>query len=343
MTTTLFSMIFARPQKEPQRVDHFTFTFAPERMRFIAYLFFYAFVGLCYILTQTFVVPRLLKGIDKSVVPREKWGCGPFNREHTRSEGVGGNPFDRTADFGFGDGFHYHTQNHLLEKFGFANICTNWDYTPARELSSIFFPFFEFSLIFYLILDLINIKIAYNKGLVSENFYSLTKLLTALNGFLCMQFRQIFVNISYESVRWHTLGFLCLQTAIFLVAFQNANYIRVTKQSYPKLGLTREKTLTLINIYFWVLIPISIVKIACTAYIVVTNSGPSLYKIPVFDTGKVLGFFVDKIWLAANAIAPCFIAYFRMQQEKKLEFKISCPDPDYEPEEGSGETAPLVK
>jgi len=48
-----------------------------------------------------------------------------FPKEHTRSEGVGGNPFDRTADFGFGDGFHYHTQNHLLEKFGFANICVS--------------------------------------------------------------------------------------------------------------------------------------------------------------------------------------------------------------------------
>ena len=50
--------------------------------------------------------------------------------------------------------FNFFDQTYIQERFGFSNICTNWDYVPSRELTAILYPIFEYSLITYLLVEL---------------------------------------------------------------------------------------------------------------------------------------------------------------------------------------------
>jgi len=148
-----------------------------ETWRMIAYVFFWTFVVVAKMVTKARVVDILAAGVDDSV-PLEQRGCGPFDRE--------GGPFNLT----YGEGFDYKTENHLIEFFGFGNICTNWDYTPAREITAMVFPLFEYSMMIYLALNAINEKLAHNRGEISDSFYRSTQIFNPIIAFLCTMFRE---------------------------------------------------------------------------------------------------------------------------------------------------------
>ena len=99
-----------------------------------------------------------------------------------------GNP-DRPRLAQPGEGFDFYTQNHLRERFGFSNICTNWDYSPSRELTGMIYPIFEYALMIYLVLDFINTKLAYQRGELTEWFWIFSKIVFPVNVFLGTQFR----------------------------------------------------------------------------------------------------------------------------------------------------------
>lgn len=88
------------------------------------------------VITTKYVIPRLAAGPE---VPGDT--CGPFNQD-----------FPNNGVFP-GKGFDYYTQSHLHNAFGFNNICTNWDYTPARELGSVVYPTFEYLLLIYVVFN----------------------------------------------------------------------------------------------------------------------------------------------------------------------------------------------
>lgn len=92
-----------------------------------------------------------------------------------------------------GKGFDFKEQSHLKERFGFGNICTNWDYTPARELTAVYYPVFEYSLLVYLCLDFVVTYLSYKRKEICGNFYKFSKFVFGLNIFLCTQFRKLFV------------------------------------------------------------------------------------------------------------------------------------------------------
>jgi hypothetical protein len=91
---------------------------------------------------------------------------------------------------GYGKGFDYSTENHLSEAFGYGNICTSWDYSPSRELTAMYFPFFEYSLVVYLVLDSVKDKLLYRRGELPEWFFKLSNIISALSIYLCINFRK---------------------------------------------------------------------------------------------------------------------------------------------------------
>lgn len=299
----------------------------PELVRIIAYAFFWSFVLLTKILTNLYVVDMLAAGHQG---PPETMGCGPFNRPNSK--------FGMT----WGDGFDYKTENHLAEWFGFNNVCTGWDYTPSRELSSVYFPFFEYSLVVYIILAYINAWVAHKRGYLASWHMTMETILTFVVVFACIQFRQIFVNISYESPEGHTMGFLCLQLGLCYVAINNTHFVKATKQTYPDVGLdTPEKVAKWANIYLYGNLAISAVKIYSTIYIVLNGVGPAFYQIDV-PGPYVLGQIVDNIWMFFNALLPAVIAYIRWKEEEAFVIEIKVPE--YEVVgDGSGETNSLIR
>ena len=51
-----------------------------ELWRVITYIFFYIMVLFAILVTRFVTVGILAEGVDKTTVPQEQWGCGPFNR-----------------------------------------------------------------------------------------------------------------------------------------------------------------------------------------------------------------------------------------------------------------------
>lgn len=303
-------------------------TIAAETWRFIAYIFFWGMCGFAILISKTVVAPKLLEG-PTAYGMEEGNTCGPFNREWPE------------GNVKLGEGFDINTQTHLQMLFGFANICTNWDYTPARELTAMVYPLFEYSLIVYLVLDFVTTLLANRRGELNAWFWQFSKIAFVINLVLCAQFRMIFVCIAYEKVQQHTAGFLGLQVALILVAVQNSLFLVDTDVSYEFFGGIH-KTRKVIKAYIIGLLAISSVKVTATIYVVGNGFGaPWTMQDSGIGDMKV-GQLVDKIWMLFNAVAPLIISFFRSKNEIPLVIEISTRAPNYIGD-SSTEDKPLVK
>eukprot|EP00536_Pseudo-nitzschia_multiseries_P005054 jgi/Psemu1/254143/estExt_Genewise1Plus.C_910044 len=281
-----------------------------------AYFFFWFFVLIAKIVTKLKVIDLLAAGAVGE--PAERQGCGPFNRD--------GGKFDLL----YGEGFDFDTENHLTELFGYPNVCTLWDYSPARETAAIFFPLFEFSMMVYLTLDIINTRLSYKRKEIPEWFWKFSAIMYPVTVFLCTMFRMIFVFIAYENVQGHTAGFLCLQIGLVLIALQNVLYVIMTGQSYPNFGLGNEKSVAIFcYLYLAVLFVVSYYKIQGTIYIVKNGVGSPFYLEPSGVFGLLKGQVIDKIWMFVNALVPFVFAFVRAKSEDPLNFEITIPTPTY--------------
>lgn len=50
--------------------------------------------------------------------------------------------------------------SHLLDVFGFNNICVYWDYRPSREWIGMMYPFVEIFFLSYIVLDFVHLRLA---------------------------------------------------------------------------------------------------------------------------------------------------------------------------------------
>jgi len=314
----------------------FKLTFPVEKVRVIMYICFWGFVFVAKAITRVIVVPMLREGSNETDIERR--GCGPFNRNFETKP----NPFNLS----YGEGFDYDTESHLQQEFGFSNVCTSWDYTPAREIVAIIFPFFEYSMVLYIFLNGVMIFIAFGRGQLPVWYKRLSYVLTPLTIFLAICFRHIFVNIAYEQVSMHTLGFLCLQFAIVITAIMNVVYILLTSEHYSCNTISEGTIRYLAKIYLALNLPITAVKIYATCIIVATNTGPKFYKHPVsMFGGIVFGRLVDLAWMSLNALLPAFLALWRSKHEDPLTIEFSLPKCTFRGEDDaelSTETTRLV-
>lgn len=305
-----------------------------ETWRMTTYFFFWLFVIVAIAITNTVVVDELALGALDSV-PLEQQGCGAFNRN--------GGKFNLT----YGEGFDFKTQNHLVEYFGFGNICSYWDYSPAREIVAAIFPLFEYSLMIYLTLDIINTRISYQRGLIPGWFWKCSLVLYFITVFMCTMFRLIFVNIASESLSWHTMGFLCLQIGLVLIAATNTMYVIMSGQTYPTIGLHNPRKIALVaKIYLGLLLFVSYLKIEGSIYIVLYGVSSPFYLRESGIDGLLMGQLIDKGWMLLNAAIPMFIAWVRAHDETPLKIQFSSTvdsESDYtsDPAETPGENSRL--
>jgi len=288
--------------------ESITFSVTSETWRFRAYVAFWGMILFSVTISTYYVAPRLLEGPDT-----EGDSCNEFGRNNTELGEGGVYP---------GKGWDFKTQSHLVELFGYGNICTNWDYSPARELTAMVYPLFEYSLLIYIVMDFFSTTLAYKRGEITEYFWTFSKIIFPINLFLCAMFRMIFVCIAYEKVEQHTAGFLGLQISLILVAVSNSAFIWNTKTSYDSLGGLRNTRIAVLAYIIGDLIICSF-KISATIYVVTHGKGAKWTMEDSLIKGTCVGQIVDMIWMIFNAIVPLFISYFRSRNEHPLEIKIN--------------------
>mmetsp|Transcript_25074 Transcript_25074/g.69161 ORF Transcript_25074/g.69161 Transcript_25074/m.69161 type:complete len:355 (+) Transcript_25074:217-1281(+) len=346
--------VFGNPkhtQHCPRDGCKLNFSVMVERMRMITYGCFLGMVTVAMISTRLWVVDSLKKGLDDTTIPIEQRGCGPFNRGDRGVVEYSELNRNNEFDLSFGKGFDFETENHLVEITGLTNICVYWDYTPAREIVAVVYPFFELSLLMYITLDWLNTQLSFARGEIPKWYLIFHHFKFGLCMFLFAQFRLIFVFIAYENVQGHTAGFLCLQIGLVLVAIDNFMYVLLTNQTYPRSRLPL-KTTTQVRAcaatYLLCNLVVAGFKLYGTAYIVATGYGPPLYlrEVRELEDGEgslKMGKVIDTFWMLFNAVIPFLIATVRAQHEAPMNFEITTPPPIYDRKEqgttSAGETA----
>lgn len=282
------------------------FKVRPERVRFVAYLFFWTMCILAIILNKTLVAPALLYG------PIDGLACPPFQG--------GSDPYGKVV-VAPGEGFDVFKASHLIRAFGFNNICSNWDYSPSREITAAYYPCFEYSLLVYIVLDYLSVALHYKKGLVSRRFYLTFSICFPFLIVFSAWFRLIFVGLAYENVSTHTFGFLTLQIVLAAIALFNVWFIVEAKMEYRALcGMTRHFAIAFL---FCDLI-ISGVKIYLTTYVVTLGGYPSWGNTAISSSGEgvVPGQIIDWIWMVFNAIIPLAMSLVRSLSDNPLEICV---------------------
>jgi hypothetical protein len=211
-------------------------------------------------------------------------------------------------------------------------ICTNWDYTPSRELTAMVYPLYEYSLLLYIILDFLVVAISYKKGYLSPRYWNVAKFIFPFLLILCAWFRMIFVVEAYSNVQGHTAGFLGLQIALTTVAILNTAYVLETETSYSFLGGLKG---TRIAAYIYIVgdLIISGTKVYLSAFIVfgMGLQNGDIYPRWALEQATptmVVGQVVDLIWMFFNAILPLFISFLRSKSEPPLKFTIDLDKPN---------------
>jgi len=210
----------------------------------------------------------------------------------------------------------------------------NWDYSPSREATAMVYPLFEYSLLFYLILDFTLAAISYKKGYLSARYWKVAQIAFPFQIILCAWFRMIFVIAAYDWVQGHTAGFLGLQIVLVSVACLNTAYVLETQASYGFLGGLQG---TRIAGYTFIIcdLLISGVKVYLSSYVVfglgLTENGGHTY--PPWALGPVggnmvVGQAIDLVWMIFNAVLPLIISFIRSKSEPPISFTIDLGKPN---------------
>ena len=335
------------------------FEVQPETLRFYAYVFFWT-MGLVAILLTEFVVYDYLKAGPGPGEP----ACPPFQSGqgfdlHTDSHLIRVYGFNNVRPCGI---WQKKLNLYCLVLFGFLcvipspnqclhfelnmclvflttlptsntgichrnpQICSNWDYSPAREIVALIYPVFEYTLLLYLVADFVNTAISFHKGWVSRRYFRVARVLFPVMILLCSWFRMIFVILVYENARGHTAGFLGLQLTLMMVACLNVWYISETKIEYDFLGGLRGTRVCALT-YLVCDLAVSATKFWLDVHVVVGYPYPSWGTTQVGD--QVVGQIVDHIWMIFNAILPLIISYVRSRNERPLEVSVDLQAPKF--------------
>ena len=203
----------------------------------------------------------------------------------------------------------------LTRTFGYNNVCVYWDYTPSRELTALIYPFVEFPLIAYAVVDYIQIYRDYklDKELPSW-FFKLATGLLPIKILLLSWFRMVFVNEAFRSTVHHTLPFQGLQIALILVALTNSLYWTTHKTPLYAKQLGKKWTHRLIWVYVLCLIVVTAFKLTVVSSIFAGS--------PVLDVKEPssarLSEFADRAWLVLAAVIPFFSAAYQRRIEVPL-------------------------
>jgi len=204
----------------------------------------------------------------------------------------------------------------LVQTFGFNNICVEWDYTPSRQITALFYPMFEYSFAGFLVLSYFYVKKCYLMHEIPKWLWRFEQITFPIKLVLGAWFRMIFVYSVEESVVGHTLGFLGLQVVLVLVALENVLLANARKEDYFRIG--RKATQVLTWTYFFILLPATLLKLIVDISF--------LMKKPIVNIqDPIQVIFVhslDKIWMIFAAVLPFFFAIYQYKTEPHLKVRI---------------------
>lgn len=194
-------------------------------------------------------------------------------------------------------------------------VCVQWDYTPSRQITALFYPVFEYSFAVFLVLSYVYVKKCYLMHEIPKWLWRFEQVTFPIKLVLFAWVRMIFVFPAEENIVGHTLGFLGLQIAVALIALENVMLANARKEDYFHLG--RKATRVLSWTYYFILLPATILKFSIDVGFLIKKP-----FVNIQDPVQVI--FVhslDKIWMIFAAILPFFFAIYQYKTEPHLQIK----------------------
>ena len=259
-----------------------TFTVATETLRLVTYAMFWLMVGCAILFHNTLVLPKGAEACEAG----DASCLFPVNMANTP----------------------------LVRMFGYNNVCINWDYTPSRELTAMIYPFVEYPLIAYAVLDYIQIYRDYLDKELPSWFFKLATGALPIKILLLSWFRMIFVFDSFQNTAFHTLPFQGLQVSLVLVAVQNSLYWTTHKSPLYVKQLGQAWTHRLIWAYVACLLAVTAFKITVVTSIFANKPILDIHD----DFSASLCAFADRAWMFLAAVIPFFLAAYERRIEVPL-------------------------
>lgn len=178
---------------------------------------------------------------------------------------------------------------------------------------------FEYSLLIYIFLNFYQIRNDFDNDKVGSRMILSTKILFWVKIVLVAWFRMIFiVTVTQDSIPFfgtkmspvvgHTLGFLGMQVALILVAFENVVYLFYTNQRIFGMppGVSKKAAI----LYLSSLIVVTVLKVSW-AISLFANGTPWI--------GAPWPHIFDRFWMVLAAVLPIFFAINGMRTEPEME------------------------
>jgi hypothetical protein len=215
------------------------------------------------------------------------------------------------------------TNSSLVKTFGYNNICINWDYSPSREITAMFYPLVEFPLVGYVLLTFLQARQDFWANKIPKSFYTFCCVALPFQLVLLVWFRMIFVVDGLVEPIGHTVGFLGLQIVLVLVSIQNGVYNYIRGQVFPclrKYPVEKSKrwTAALTLMYVSVMIVVTLAKLI----IALTLFAGS----PLIDTkspaGAKVAYGFDVLWMLVAAVMPIPFAIMERMSEPAIKVTL---------------------
>jgi hypothetical protein len=194
------------------------------------------------------------------------------------------------------------TDSPLVKTFGFNNVCIFWDYTPARELTAMFYPMVEVPLLTYLGLNFLRKRQAFWAKHIPNWEMNGETILFPILVIMVLWFRMIFVVEAFFNVVGHTLGFFGLQFALLLVLVSNFGYhFAHGTLAGPKLFAA---------LYLVAAFIVTIIKITLATSVFV---GSPVYAVGTTG-GNAFAHFIDISWMVLQAVLPAIYSFLNRRK-----------------------------
>lgn len=190
------------------------------------------------------------------------------------------------------------------------------------------YPLFEYSFLLYIVLEHINMSVAFAKNQVPLWMHRTSKVLLPIKIVLVAWFRMIFINLVSVNMLAHSFGFLGLQVGLCLVALENVLFLNATQVSYEWLG-GRRNTKIASWTYLIVASVTTFFKMFFTTYNILTRTRfpgvtPALTKA------------IDHFWMLLIAVMPIWFARIHIKKEPALSFTVDYVKKDNENDANDG-------
>ena len=184
------------------------------------------------------------------------------------------------------------------------------------------YPLFEYTLLAYIILNYLQIRNDYDKGIVRARTLRTAQVLFWVKIVLVAWFRMIFV-VSVEqdgipffgktmsAVVGHTAGFIGMQVALILIAFENVAYIYYSDQRVFRMSPYMTKIAA--AVYLVSLTVFTVLKVSWAISLFATGTG----WLPAPGPG-----IVDRLWMVLAAFFPMLFAVDGMRTEPDMHIII---------------------